>query len=210
MKLTAIKAQIKNPDRVSIYVDGEYSFSLTPNQLLEQKLHSGLEIDEARLIALKQLSAYGKLYDRILRYVMLRPHSSREVQDYCRRKQLDPEACAQIIAKLTEKQYLNDESFAKAWVESRRLTKTISRRVLKLELKQKGVSDEIIAQTLAASPYDEQAALRVLIAKKQRQSRYQDPKKLMQYLVGRGFGYGEVRRELGAASSPQNPDNYPD
>lgn len=204
MKITAIKAQVKNPDRVSIYIDDAYSFSLTPNQLLEQKLYVGLELDEVRLADLKKASDYGKLYERLLKYALLRPHSTREMQDYCRRirlksklgQQFDPEDCRQIITILTHKGYINDASFAKSWIESRRLTKSISTRTLRQELKQKGIPDDLIAKTLSEVSYDEQAALHILIAKKQRLSRYKDKNKLMQYLLHRGFGLDEIRREL--------------
>ncbi len=196
MKITAIKAQVKNPGRVSIYVDGAYSFSLTPNQLLEQKVFVGLELDAPMLETLKKASDFGKLYNRLLRYALLRPHSCREVADYCRRKQFDQEACAEVIELLSARKYIDDAAFARAWVESRQLTKATSQRNLQLELKRKGISDEMIAQALAAQNYDETAALQKLITKKRRQARYQDRQKLLQYLVRQGFSYGEVMAVL--------------
>src|SRR5437868_6845591 len=99
MKITAIKAQVKNTERISIYVDEKYSFSLGYNQLLDQKLHVGLEVDEARIAELKHISDFGKAYERALNYVMIRPRSVREVQDYARRKKWTPEDTAAIIEK---------------------------------------------------------------------------------------------------------------
>lgn len=196
MKITAIKAQVKNPDRVSVYVDDAYAFSLTHNQLLEQKLHSGLELDEAHLSELKAASEAGKLYDRLLRYVLVRPRSHREVEQYCRRKQYDPDQCRQAMERLELRGYLNDEAFARAWVESRSLTKAVSERRLRLELKQKGIDDEVAGRVLAASSYSQDVALQTLIAKKKRQARYQDQDKLLRYLVGQGFRYDMVRAVL--------------
>ena len=197
MKITSIKAQTKNPERVSVFVDEKYAFSLGQNQLLDTRLHVGLEIDQPRLAELKKLSDYGKLHDRILRYVLLRPRSEREVLDYCRRKQFDMEACGQVIEKLTRLGYLNDASFVRAWVESRQLGKAMSQRALRLELKRKGITDELITQALSEKAYDETAALRALITKKSRLSRYQhDPQKLMQYLARQGFAYDDIKREL--------------
>ncbi|HKX24619.1 MAG TPA: hypothetical protein VJM46_05260, partial [Candidatus Saccharimonadales bacterium] len=82
MRITAIKAQVKNTERVSVYLDGKYSFSLTQNQLLELKIHSGMDLTEQELEDLKKASDYGKLLERSMNYVMIRPRSIRELRDY--------------------------------------------------------------------------------------------------------------------------------
>lgn len=197
MKITALKAQVKNPDRVSVYVDEKYSFSVGMNQVLDLKLRSGLEVSEARLAELKHISDFGKAYERALMYVMLRPRSRREVQDYARRKKWNPEDTQAIIEKLVTKRHLDDRSFARSWVESRALNKKISRRKLILELKQKGVTDDIIADVLEASSFDETDSLRLLIEKKRKLARYaSDDQKLMRYLASQGFSFDDIKAAL--------------
>lgn len=197
MKITAIKAQIKNTERVSVYLDGKYSFSLTQSQLLEHKLHSGMELSEADLEKLQKASDYGKLLERVLNYVMIRPRSIREVRDYLWRKKADPDIGESIIQRLQARGYLGDAAFAKSWVRSRQLTKPISKRRLQAELIQKGVASELIEQAISGdSEYDELEALREIIAKKRKQSRYQDEQKLMQYLARQGFSYDVIKSTL--------------
>jgi len=198
MKITAIKAQVRNPDRVSVYVDEKYSFSLSHTQLLDERIHSGLEIDEARLATLKAASDFGKAYERVLNYLMVRPRSRKEIEDYCWRKKIGPEDCQTIITKLAKFGYINDAAFARSWVESRRLTKATSRRKLQLELRQKGVTDELVAEAFETSEYSETEALRQMITKKRRLSRYQDNQKLTEYLIRQGFSYGAVSAALAA------------
>ncbi|HSX27838.1 MAG TPA: RecX family transcriptional regulator [Candidatus Saccharimonadales bacterium] len=198
MKITAIKAQVKNPERVSVYVDEKYAFSLTHTQLLDSKIHSGLEIDDAKLAELKKMSEFGKAYGRILNYVMIRPRSHKEVEDYCWRKKITPEDCRVIIEKLAKRGYINDASFARSWIESRRLTKASSQRKLRMELRHKGVSDDAIQEAFAHSEYDELAALQEVITKKRRLSRFQDDQKLLQYLIRQGFSYDAARQALKA------------
>lgn len=200
MKITAIKAQVKNSDRVSVYVDEKYALSLTYNQLLDQKIHAGLEVDQARLDTLKHTSDLGKAYERAMMYALLRPRSIREIQDYCRRKKWAPEDCRIIIDKLIAKRYVDDRAFAKSWVENRAFNKATSRRKLMLELKQKGVSDDIIQETMAEGPYNETAALSGLVAKKRKLARYKsDDQKLVQYLARQGFGFDDIKRALAQA-----------
>lgn len=194
MKITAIKAQVKNTDRVSIYVDEKYAFSLSHVQLLEQKLHTGLQIEQARLNELKHMSELGKAYERALNYVMIRPRSEREMHQYARRKGWSSEDTQTIIERLQSRHYLDDHAFARSWVESRKLTKNYSVRKLRLELKQKGVTDDIVNAVFDGADYDEQAALKTLVTKKRRLSRYKsDPAKLMQYLARQGFDYDDIK-----------------
>lgn len=196
MKITAIKAQVKNPERVSIYVDEKYSFSFNHVQLLDQKLRVGLELDEPQLAALKKISDFGKAYERALMYVMLRPRSTLEVHQYARRKKWSPEDTQAIVEKLTTKGYLSDRAFARSWVQNRVLHKTVSRRKLVQELKQKGVSDALITEAMAESEFSEGSSLKALITKKQKLARYQDAQKLMRYLAGQGFGYDDIKAAL--------------
>lgn len=197
MKITAIKAQVKNTERISIYVDEKYSFSLSYNQLLDQKLRVGQEVDDARIAELKHISDFGKAYERALNYVMIRPRSVREVQDYARRKKWTPEDTALIIEKLQTRRYLDDANFARAWVENRALGGKTSKRKLQMELKAKGVADNVIKQVLENAEFDESDALNAIIAKKRRLPKYAaDEQKLMQYLARQGFSFDDIKQAL--------------
>jgi regulatory protein len=92
---------------------------------------------------------------------------------------------------------LNDEAFARAWIENRRLLKPISLRRLTQELRQKHLSNDVIEQVLAEDETDELETLRELVAKKQLQSKYRDNElKFMQYLARQGFNYGDIKQAL--------------
>lgn len=205
MVVTALKVQVRNPERISVFIDNKYALSLTHTQLLDEKLRIGLEFDDSRLLALKKASDTGKAYERVLRFIMIRPRSRREVRDYFWRKQLQADIQTAIIAKLDQRGYLDDVAFARSWVESRRLTKPISAKRLRLELQQKGIDDATIQAEAGEDSYDEHASLIKLIAKKRRQSRYQDEQKLLQYLARQGFGYDDIKNAL--AEDASNPDH---
>lgn len=201
MKITAIKAQVKNADRVSLFIDGAYSFSLTHSQLLEQKVFVGKEITEAELEQLKQTSDYGKLLERALNYVLIRPRSAREVRDYLWRKQAEPSVSERIQHHLQARGYINDESFTKSWIRARQLTKPVSKKRLIAELRQKGVAQDIITQALSNANdeedgYNETTALHELITKKRRLARYQDEQKLIAYLARQGFTFESIKNAL--------------
>lgn len=199
MNITAIKQQVKRQGRYSIFVDGKYAFSLSEGALLESQLTAGQELTGDELQELKQASADDKLYNNALAYATLRPRSTWEMEQYLRRKKAQDETSKQILNKLSILDLLDDEAFARSWIASRRLLKSTSRRKLLQELRAKRVPNEIAEQALSEDIVDEQTVIIELIARKRRQSRYQDEQKLMQYLAGQGFNYGDIKAALEAA-----------
>jgi regulatory protein len=193
MKITAIKQQVKRQGRYSIFVDDKYAFSLSENALLDQKITIGLEIGQAELAAFKDASKFDKAYNLVLAYVARRPRSEWELRDYFRRKEIDEDAGDQIMTRLKDYGYVNDLSFARSWVENRRLLKPVSKRRLMLELRQKHVGDEIARQVLAEDETSDRDTLSQLVERKRKQTRYQDDQKLMQYLVRQGYSYDDVK-----------------
>ena len=195
-KITNIKQAVKNPERANVFVDGKYEFSLDVTQLLDLKLKVGQEITLAQLSEYKKLSEYGKLYQRTLEWVLARPRSEKETTDYLYKKiyekKLDKDYIGKIIEKLEKKKYLNDEAFAKWYVENRFVKKGISKKRLSLEVAKKGILREIVERVLKDSGRDEKEEILKIIAKKR--ARYDDDK-LIQYLGRQGFSY-ELAKDL--------------
>lgn len=193
MKVTSIQAQVKTPNRYSVFIDGSYSFSLSGDALLASRLVSGQELSANDVDHFKKLSSDDKAFGLSLAYVSRRMRSKGELADYFRRKQYAPELAEQIVAKLENLGLVDDKVFAQRWVENRRMLRGSSTKKLLLELRQKKIADDIIRTVLAEDETDEPQMLRELVAKKRRQTRYKDNKKLMTYLAGQGFRYDDIK-----------------
>jgi regulatory protein len=196
MKITEIKQQEKLKSRYSVYVEGEYAFSLSDTVLLERKLAPGDELTKEQVDDYKKLSAEDRIYNQVLRYIAIRPRSSWEIKTYLTRKNASPPLQEKILNMLSKHGYVNDVDFARSWVQNRRLLKPTSRRRLTLELRQKHVSDEVVREVLEEDETDERQTLKELIERKRKQSRYQDETKLMQYLARQGFSYNDIKDVL--------------
>ncbi len=196
MKVTDIKAQVKREGRYSIFVDGKYSFSLSENELLNAGIKIGQEFDEAGLEKLKQTAVEDKAMMRAYDLLARRQRSTHEMREYLKRKDYEPELIEKILNKLSDREYLDDEKFARAWVENRRLLKSTSKRRLMLELQQKRISSEIISLVLEEDETDEQQVLKDVITKKRTQTRYNDEQKLIAYLLRQGFNYSDIKAVL--------------
>ena len=196
LKITNLKQAVKNPERVNVFVNEKYEFSLTVSQVVDLKIKVGQCITLDELGEYKKLSEFGKLYQRTLEWALVRPRSEKEVFDYLSKKiyekKLDKDFIETIIEKLKSKKYLNDEDFAGWYVENRLVKKGASRKRLKIELLKKGIKREIAEKILEESGRDEKDEILKIIAKKR--AKYDDDK-LIQYLGRQGFSY-ELARDL--------------
>jgi len=207
MKITALKTQVRDKNRINVSVDGKYRLSLDMMQVIELGLRVGHELTEEELLSIEEESQYGKLYMRALEYVFMRPRSMREMRDYLYRKTRDTrtktgdirkgvstELTVRVFDKLLDKGYLNDEKFAHFWVENRNLRKGSSLRKLQSELSAKGVAPDIIEKIFNESERSDTEEIRKVVAKKAK--RYDDPQKLVAYLARQGFRYDDIKDAL--------------
>ncbi len=197
---------------MNVSVEGKYRFSLDIAQVVSLGIKVGREYSEAELTSFESESEFGKLYTRALEYCLMRPHSAREVRDYLWRKTrvtkyksrttgevkeregVPQDIAERVYEKLVDKGYVDDEKFARFWVENRNITKGSSARKLSAELQAKGVPSEIITDSLQASSREDMSELQKIIAKKQH--RYPDRQKLMQYLARQGFRYDDIKEAI--------------
>ena len=197
MKVTKISQQVKQAGRYSIFVDDEYSFSLSDTALLESGLVNGQELSGDQVKVYKQLSTDDELYNRTLQYLALRPRSVWEVEFYLKRKEAPAPLIEQITNKLLKLGLLDDYKFAESFTRDRRLLRSASTRKIQLELQKKHIASDIIGQVLSEDETDTDTMLRGLIVRKRQQTKYrEDETKLMQYLARQGFGYGDIKQAL--------------
>ena len=207
MKITTITVQARDKNRVNVAVDGKYRLSLDILQLGNLGIKVGKEYTEAEITALEEESQFGKLYARALEYALNRPRSQREIRDYLYRKTRDtrtklgtirkgvtPQLTDRVFERLAERGYVDDEKFARFWVENRNQRKGSSRRKLSAELSAKGVDRTVIEQVLESSDREDADELQKIIAKKR--GRYDDEQKFMAYLARQGFGYDDIKDAL--------------
>jgi regulatory protein len=198
MNITAIKSQINKSGRFSIFVDGEYSFSLSESGLLESKITAGMSLSDEQLKSLQERSNEDLLYQQALRYAMLRRRSEHEVRIYLKKQGGSDSSFAAIIARLVDLQAIDDKKYAHDFIATKQRLRPESRKKLTLELQAKHIAENVISAALSdsAEEVDELAALKSIISTKRKQSRYQDDMKMKQYLSRQGFNYSDIKSAL--------------
>lgn len=136
-----------------------------------------------------------KLFQTALRYLAIRPRSVREMTGYLAKKSPDPAHVPPVIDRLKQDRYLNDEEFARIFIENRKRNHPKSKFALTHELKQKGIRSRIINDLLEA--YDDTQMAALALAARYRQWRHLGAevrqKKTFNYLRYRGFNYEAIR-----------------
>jgi regulatory protein len=134
--------------------------------------------------------------------------SRRELADRLARRNVPDEVAGRLLDRFEEVGLVDDEAFARSWVDSRQRTRGLARRALAQELRRKGVADETARDVLAeVDPADEEQTARALVRKKLRGLRGVDDTAAARRLAGllarkgypAGLAYAVVKDELAAA-----------
>jgi regulatory protein len=198
--ITDIKRQKRNEQLYSVYIDGQYSFSLSDLDLSNSRLRSGQEVTPADLEQWQQVSLEAKAYNQAVGYISYRRRSRREVEIYLLRKDYSPDLVAGVLDRLSQIGLINDKVFAEAWIADRRTMRPRSRRRLAQELAAKGLEREVIDEVLAQAADDPVDTVIELVRRRRLQTKYSDQQKLIAYLGGQGFGYSEIKEALARLS----------
>lgn len=192
-EITGIKVQKRNPDRVSIYLDGEYAFGLS--RIVAAWLNVGQHVSDERIEALRAKDGNEVAYQRALRLISHRMRTRREIQQKLVEKGFEDTQAESVIARLVEAGLVEDREFARMWVENRNQSHPRSQRLMKLELMQKGVSVEEIESALVDSADDADLATQAAMQQIRKYSGLEWSefrKKLSAFLMRRGFSYGTI------------------
>jgi regulatory protein len=220
MIISALERQ-KRRQRVNVYVeDGRFLLAVNLALFQDAGLHSGMELSEAQVEALRREDAHHQAYEAALRLLSYRPRSEREMRQRLARRGIEKPLIGETLARLRRKGYLNDESFARYWTESRQAANPRSQRLIRSELFLKGISSHT-ADAAVADVDDEDAAYRA--ASRRLHSFPPDDFEVFQrrlggFLLRRGFPYAVTRHTIkrcwqetqGEAEPPTEPPTFLD
>lgn len=192
--ITALQAQKRNPQRVAIFIDGEFAFGLA--RIVAAWLTVGQKVNDEQMAKLQEQDAQEVAYQAALRYISFRPRSTQEVRKKLEGKGFSESTLEATLRRLEQSSLLNDKQFSQSWVENREAFRPRSHRALEYELKQKGVAVEVIEQALDQVADDETLAYQAANRLAHRLSdldRNKFLQKVGSFLSRRGFAYPVIR-----------------
>jgi regulatory protein len=207
-KITALVVQKRNKERVNVYLDGEFAFGLAMIEAI--RLRKGQDLTDAEVERLRGLDEIEVAHEAALNFLSYRPRSVDEVRKRLQEKEISPEAVEAVLARLQETHLLDDQAFARYWVENREQFGPRSARALKSELRRKGISDGDISASLEELD-EEDAAYRAARAQARRLNNQDGQifrKRLGDFLLRRGFGYGVIKHVVNRLWEERAADSH--
>jgi regulatory protein len=190
--ITTLKIQERNKERVSVFLDGEYVFSLS---LLDAaSLHKGQILTDEQIAQLKAIDDRHVAFERAVRFLGHRPRSQQEIRQKLREHDVEAFVIDSVLQRLEQLEYVNDLEFARYWVRNREEFRPRGPMALRAELRSKGIDNDIIDEVLAETkPLD---SAREAARKKRSSLRGLDRqtfrKKLGDHLARRGFDFDTI------------------
>ncbi|MDX9992908.1 MAG: RecX family transcriptional regulator [Anaerolineales bacterium] len=211
-KITAIESQKRNPNRVNLYFDDQFAFGLS--RIVAAWLQVGQTLSEDKIAALLDEDAREVALQKALHFLSYRARSLDEVRKNLEKHEMPETVIQNTLERLQTAGLLNDQDFARTWVENRNTFRPRGRRALRLELRQKGLPEAVIESTLEEMTDEEALALQAA-RKHLRKMRGLDwldfRKKMGGFLSRRGFPYeaiASVTRQVWQEEHPSGGDHF--
>jgi regulatory protein len=186
-KITRIEQQKKKKNRVNIYIDGEFSSGLYKDTVIKFHLYENKEITQSEFAQIKEFEAFADAKEKAINYISYRERSKKEIEDYLNNKGIEEKVTKNVLTELEKANLVDDHKFASAWVKDRNKNNPKGIFALKMELKNKGISEAEIEKILQ-SVDEKENALKVFEKAVRKYGKKKNSKeKITQYLQRRGF-----------------------
>lgn len=191
-KITELKLQTKNKNRVNLYLDDEFFCGIELETLMKHNLKVGSEIEKEKLEKLQQESDSQVAFTKVLNLISKTMKTKKQLETYLQQKGYAINVVEYVIKKLEEYNYVNDELYASMYVKQESKKSGINK--IKQQLFLKGVAKEIVEKVLS-EPLIQENEIENLVNKymKNREHTQKEFAKLYAYLMRRGFTYEQIK-----------------
>ncbi|AWK51460.1 recombination regulator RecX [Clostridium beijerinckii] len=202
--ITKIEIQKKNKERVNLFLDGEYAFSLSVELVYKEGLNKNEEIDSEKLKILAEHESLIRCKNSALRIIEKSYKTEKEVRDKLILKGYEDNSINKSIEFLKEYNFINDSNYTKAFISDK--LKSQGSQKIKYTLIQKGIPKDKIEEELSNLNKENEknialnlAKKKLDIIKKKENDNFKISGKLYRYLISKGYGYdvtSEVVKEI--------------
>jgi len=197
-KISAIRVGKGRGKRVNVFLDNMFAFSLEAEVAIREGLQVEQELSATKIEALARSDLFHRCFNAAAHYLSYRPRSESELRKRLQRRGFDDDSVEAVIAKLKEQGLVDDVAFAQFWKDNRESFSPRSRWLTKLELRRKGIANDIIEQVVN-TVNDSDNAYRVASSKAHSLSLSDYAgfrRRLGEYLKRRGFDYAVINHTI--------------
>ena len=203
-EITAITPQVKDKTRCNIYLDNRFYCGLTLECVVVNRLKVGQHVQQEQLDEFQLQSEKTTALDKALTYITATQKTEKQIRDYLQKKGYVPAVVEYVIEKMRGYNFLNDGAYAQDYVNE--VSHKKGGKLIKMELRKRGVSEEEIDAAISSVSVEEQtqSALQIL----QKYLRYKEKdqatlQKAFRYLLSKGFDYEIAKDALALIGDEQ-------
>ncbi|WP_239256583.1 recombination regulator RecX [Listeria ilorinensis] len=157
MKITSISQGKRNQERYNLYIDGAYRLSVDEEVLARFQLLKDKEVTEEFLVEVEAADTSRQALNRSIHYLSSRIRSEKEIRQHLRKYEFSDTVIQQVLQKLSEMSYVNDQEFALLYTRTQINTTQKGPGQIERELIEKGITREDIETALEA--YDKESLI---------------------------------------------------
>ncbi len=200
MKITAIIQQ-KRSSWVNVFINEQFGFGISKKTLVDFDLFVGKEISEKEIKEILERDQQIRALEKTFRWLGIRPRSQKELEKKLQEKGFTSKIVKKTLKRLREFGYLDDKRFAWSWFETRKLSGK-GKFIIKKELKEKGIEEELIKNILSHYSPSEEVEIALNLARRKivglkDLSKLEQKQKLACFLASRGFSWQAIIEVLG-------------
>ena len=186
-KITRIEYQKNRKDRVNIYLDDDFAFSIDLDNMIEHSLTKNMKLKEEFRIKQPMLSR--------------NPKSEKQLREKMNKKGFDLQFIDNAIFKLKKQKYLDDERYSEILIDSKLNSSLWGKCKVKDVLYKRGIDRNIIEKKLSTITEKDEIKRACYIGAKKLKTlteddTYKKASKLSNFLINRGFEYSTVRKTV--------------
>lgn len=196
-EITAITPQVKDKTRCNIFVDGRFYCGLSLETVVKNRLKVGQTVDEGALSAMQLESEKSAALDKALTHISAMRKTEKQVRAFLAQKGYLPAVVEYVLEKMRGYDFLNDGKYAEEYLLH--ASKKKGGRLIRAELRAKGISEEDIDGALSGLDGETEVAAATGILRKYLRGKTPDREtlyKAYRYLLGKGFDHDAAKRAL--------------
>lgn len=196
-EITSLSVQTKDKTRCNVYVDGKFCCGLSVETAMKHRLKPGMQVDAAFLEQIQLDGEKNAALSKALTFVTATQKTKKQVCDYLAKKGYLPVVIDYVISKMTDYHFLDDGAYAASYCNGAATKK--GKRLIRMELRGKGVGDDEIEEALGSVDEETQKNAAERTMEKYMRGKTADREtlqKAFRYLLSKGFDYDLAREAL--------------
>ncbi|RUL51585.1 recombination regulator RecX [Lysinibacillus antri] len=211
--ITKITRQKNNPERYNIYLDEKYSFAVDESTLIKFGLTKGKILEPFDIDEINYEDEISKAFNRSLQFLSFQMRSEYEVKKKLLDAGFGEAVILEAIRKLEKLGFLNDETYSKALLETKKKTAKKGPRAIKQDLIKKGIDKDTQQKVLETFTYDDQLKLAMELAEKtvrahSKKTPVQIKQKIQDVLTRKGYSFTVLNEILDQMQLEREDDDW--